>query len=119
MGSYVGGFYFRFILLDPASIVETRLTDNGCVEYFVHYLNCRLGTLISQTPLVDRRLDEWVSADRIDTTSKFAISAPLDGVLFVPGQNDGRLTRHQKRRYEEMNSTPSVSSFLQVTVRLN
>lgn len=26
--------------IDPASIIETRLTDDGKPEYFVHYVGC-------------------------------------------------------------------------------
>uniref|UniRef100_A0A5K3EH58 Histone acetyltransferase n=1 Tax=Mesocestoides corti TaxID=53468 RepID=A0A5K3EH58_MESCO len=79
----------------PACVVETRLTDFLQVEYFVHYLG------------FDRRLDEWVTLDRINISSKFNSSATPTDVLGVPGPSDRRLTRHQKRRYEEIYSSPS------------
>ncbi|BHF57592.1 K(lysine) acetyltransferase [Sparganum proliferum] len=81
--------------LYPACILETRLLESGDIEYFVHYLEC------------DRRLDEWVTIDRIEQDSKFTSSSPPDGVLKIPGQTDGRLTRNQKRRYDEMNHVTS------------
>ncbi|KAM7540046.1 hypothetical protein Aperf_G00000040182 [Anoplocephala perfoliata] len=81
-----------------ALIVETRQNDSNQVEYFVHYLD------------FDRRLDEWISRDRIDITSKFTLPEHSNAVLLVPGQNDGRLTRHQKRLYEEL-SGQSLESY--------
>ncbi|KAM3173804.1 hypothetical protein ACTXT7_011857 [Hymenolepis weldensis] len=51
---------------------------------------------------VDRRLDEWVTLNRIDLSTKFTIPENQNEVLHVPGHGDGRLTRHQKRRYEEL-----------------
>nr|CDS34146.1 myst histone acetyltransferase 1 [Hymenolepis microstoma] len=88
------GDYFKVSRNDgkqyPALIVETRQNDNHQIEYFVHYLD------------FDRRLDEWVTHNRIDLTTKFTIPESQNEVLHVPGHGDGRLTRHQKRRYEEL-----------------
>lgn len=98
-----------FISLDPASIIETRALEDGQVEYFVHYIECKLLWIKSEFDYftVDRRLDEWVPLNRIDCESKLSNSTP-DEILEVPGQNDGRLTRTQKRRYNELNHTFSV-----------
>ncbi|VDO03892.1 unnamed protein product [Rodentolepis nana] len=88
------GDYFKVSRNDgkqyPALIVETRHDDNRQVEYFVHYLD------------FDRRLDEWVTINRIDLSTKFTIPENQSEVLHVPGHGGGRLTRHQKRRYEEL-----------------
>ena len=63
----------------------------------------------------DRRLDEWVSHENIDVTSKFEIKEELCSNLLVmtPECSDGRLTRHQKRKINEIYHGRSMVSTME------
>ncbi|VUZ55199.1 unnamed protein product [Hymenolepis diminuta] len=104
------GDYFKIFRNDgnqyPGLVVETRQNNDHQVEYFVHYLD------------FDRRLDEWVTLNRIDLSTKFTIPENQNEVLHVPGYGEGRLTRHQKRRYEELSGKSEAHQRDSVTQRL-
>lgn len=60
--------------------------------------------------LGNRRLDEWVTIDRIDFNS-----TPKENNKNNPGsanrsdQPDRKITRNQKRKHDEINHTPTVT----------
>ncbi|RKO85963.1 acyl-CoA N-acyltransferase, partial [Blyttiomyces helicus] len=81
--------------IHKAKIVEKkRKADKGEFTYYVHYLN------------YDRRLDEWIDASTIDSTDLVedtVAPAAQDTVIPAPLNEDRKLTRNMKRKFEEMN----------------
>ena len=63
---------------------------------------------------VNRRLDEWVSEDRVDKPfsedeGKINLNAPE---LLVDGDpTDRKITRNQKRKHDEINHVQKVNNF--------
>ncbi|KAA0191776.1 Histone acetyltransferase [Fasciolopsis buskii] len=85
----------------PALIIESRVNDAGGLEYFVHYKN------------LDKRLDEWVSPERIDFSRKFPSRPRSPDFVAIPDEGTSRrFTRNQKRRYVESCAQDSVSNNL-------
>ncbi|VDP12245.1 unnamed protein product [Soboliphyme baturini] len=85
---------------DFAEIIESRVNKqaNDRVEYYVHYEG------------LNRRLDEWVTADRIDLLSCSPSSEQQKQVFDVvsnsPDSNEEetrKITRNQKRKHDEIN----------------
>lgn len=83
----------------PADVVERRVARDGVTEYYVHYID------------FNKRLDEWVTPDRVEThvpgltpTLADCVSpvSPVDGTPHATG--DRKLTRNLKRRYEEVHN---------------
>ncbi|CAL8091435.1 unnamed protein product [Calicophoron daubneyi] len=74
----------------PATIIESRPGESGETEYYVHYKNR------------DRRLDEWVTLNRIDASQKLNPKCESNIPSPLPIEQDARLTRNQKRRFTEM-----------------
>jgi len=90
----------------PAEVIHKRAGqecgETSEFEYYVHYEN------------FNRRLDEWVTRDRI-MNSKFAIqrqnslgsaAIPDIGIAVAPVTNGGesrKVTRNQKRKHDEIN----------------
>ncbi|XP_075154342.1 males absent on the first [Haematobia irritans] len=102
----------------PAQIIQSRETEPGSnvkAEYYVHYVG------------LNRRLDEWVSRDRITDATEADGSSTGNGVDVESGggaktikqlskeqiaslenpsaaeNGDRKLTRNQKRRHDEIN----------------
>ncbi|RTG87865.1 histone acetyltransferase MYST1, partial [Schistosoma bovis] len=58
----------------PAAVIEGRIDGNGNKEYYVHYCNRMLFYLFNCYIYPDdRRLDEWVTSERIDCSAKLKI----------------------------------------------
>lgn len=62
---------------------------------------------------VNRRLDEWVDADRFDLSSKLEDpqSKMKDVTIMMTDLSDGtdrKLTRNQKRKHDEINHVQKV-----------
>ncbi|VDO80049.1 unnamed protein product, partial [Soboliphyme baturini] len=98
------GFSYRMKRKDDtwhyAEIIESRLNKqaNDRVEYYVHYEG------------LNRRLDEWVTADRIDLLSCSPSSEQqkqmFDLLSNSPDSNEEetrKITRNQKRKHDEIN----------------
>ncbi|GAA34716.2 histone acetyltransferase MYST1 [Clonorchis sinensis] len=78
----------------PATIIEGRVNEHGETEYFVHYKNR------------DRRLDEWVTQDRVDISRKLNPRRELASPSDVRIEQSGRFTRNQRRKIiTELRST--------------
>ncbi|CAH8607418.1 unnamed protein product [Dicrocoelium dendriticum] len=77
-----------------ATIIDSRTSEEGKTEYFVHYRNR------------DRRLDEWVPLERIDVSRDPLMKRhpPTPS----PSHEVGRFTRNQKRRMTEFHSASSL-----------
>lgn len=76
-----------------ATIIDSRTSEQGKTEYFVHYRNR------------DRRLDEWVPLERIDVSRDPLMKRPPPTPS--PSHEVGRFTRNQKRRMTEFYSASS------------
>ncbi|RUS75745.1 hypothetical protein EGW08_016496 [Elysia chlorotica] len=82
--------------LHAAEIIQSRHSESGTQEYYVHYEG------------FDRRLDEWIDPERLDLTSKFEDPQSKSGDLtisladFTDG-TDRKITRNQKRKHDEIN----------------
>ena len=75
-----------------ARVVERRQDKDGRWEYYVHYED------------FDRRLDEWVTADRMG--EEVIKNRARDPALLAAQQDSGqKMTRTQKRRFDEINTT--------------
>ncbi|OON17481.1 MOZ/SAS family protein, partial [Opisthorchis viverrini] len=78
----------------PATIIEGRVNEHGETEYFVHYKNR------------DRRLDEWVTQDRVDISRKLNPRREPASPSDVRTEQSGRFTRNQRRKIiTELRST--------------
>jgi len=78
--------------LQTARVVERRLDKSGNWEYYMHYED------------FDRRLDEWVGADRLgDEVTKHRSSQEVASV-----ESSQKMTRTQKRRFDEIHTTMPV-----------
>lgn len=76
-----------------ARVIERRLGKDGKWEYYMHYEE------------YDRRLDEWVEADRLgdEIVKHKAKDSPM------PVTDSGqKMTRTQKRKFDEINTTTSA-----------
>ncbi|CAL5225358.1 g8161 [Coccomyxa viridis] len=89
----------------PAEIIERKVASDGSVSYYVHYMD------------FDKRLDEWVSQDRLvqlngctqmDVLTPRMASLPIlpQGHEVALGDNQ-KVTRQKKRRYNEINHVTS------------
>ncbi|VDP26446.1 unnamed protein product [Schistosoma curassoni] len=90
----------------PAAVIEGRIDGNGNKEYYVHYCNH------------DRRLDEWVTSERIDCSAKLKI--PCESSLNQLTDSAGcdvRFTRNQKRKLEETSKVLQESDSLDSTTQ--
>ncbi|CAH8523340.1 unnamed protein product [Schistosoma margrebowiei] len=90
----------------PAAVIEGRIDGNGNKEYYVHYCNH------------DRRLDEWVTSERIDRSAKLKI--PCESSLNQLTDSAGcdvRFTRNQKRKLEETSKVLQESDSLDSTTQ--
>lgn len=45
-------------------IQDTRVNADGVDEYYVHFISCKFTTSSELNFVVNKRLDEWVTADR-------------------------------------------------------
>ncbi|CAH8491001.1 unnamed protein product [Schistosoma turkestanicum] len=91
----------------PAAVIEGRINNSGNKEYYVHYCN------------QDRRLDEWVTSERIDCSGKLKIpceSSSVDQLTDSTGL-DIRFTRNQKRKLEETSKVLQESDSLDSTTQ--
>jgi histone acetyltransferase MYST1 len=79
----------------PARVITSRpgKDEEGEFEYYVHYIHH------------DRRLDEWVSLDRIDLETKVDIS----------DETDHHKNKKSKRRLEENPSSTSAAAIAAMT----
>lgn len=82
----------------PAQIIQTRYNNNeSCYEYYVHYEG------------FDRRLDEWVSRDRImsdrfDMSERgWKSSSKMSTDSLITDKSGRKITRNQKRKHDEIN----------------
>ena len=74
--------------LQTARVVEKRLDKNGKWEYYMHYED------------FDRRLDEWVGADRLgDEVIKHRSVGEV-----ASAESNQKMTRTQKRRFDEIHT---------------
>ncbi|CAG9463488.1 unnamed protein product [Pedinophyceae sp. YPF-701] len=78
-----------------AEVVERKVGDDGGMNYYVHYVDC------------DKRLDEWVSEDRVRAYDPKGVAtelvSPIASDLMSPtGETQQKLTRRLKRRIEEV-----------------
>ena len=88
------------------------------IEYYVHYRECELATdiyiylkFLVSFVLVNRRMDEWVSIERIDLLSG-PVEEPakeLDAMLDLNGR-ERKVTRNLKRKHDEINHVQKVLS---------
>ncbi|CAG0919836.1 unnamed protein product [Notodromas monacha] len=106
--------------LHPAAIIQTRYKDSlGKFEHYVHYTGA------------NRRLDEWVTKERIERVddSQFSLTNARVGEVSGNGVNhlknvskllkpedsfensDRKITRHQKRMHVEMNHLEENNGF--------
>lgn len=99
-------FFIKF-LTDPAQVIQNRLNEFNCHEYYVHYDG------------LNRRLDQWVQKDRIKVigqeidsttrpTSKKVKAVKIDhqkpavvNPVIIDENGDRKITRNQKRRHDE------------------
>jgi histone acetyltransferase MYST1 len=87
-----------------AEIVTVGPHDNLPLAYYVHYVD------------YDRRLDEWVAPDRImgynqpDTPAHPTTPHPEESVA-ADGTDNRKLTRTQKRRFEEISNPHGLEDF--------
>jgi len=84
----------------PCEIIERREGKQQC-SYYVHYIG------------LNRRLDEWVEADRI-TRNQPAEEAGRSGSRSNGGQSElggRRATRNMKRRIDEINCAQDVGAY--------
>nr|CAH8843567.1 unnamed protein product [Trichobilharzia regenti] len=89
----------------PATIIESRINSaGGNKEYYVHYCN------------QDRRLDEWVTEERISYSAKLKSSESIDCLSNSIG-NDIRFTRNQKRKLKETIKVHQESDSLDSTTQ--
>jgi hypothetical protein len=80
--------------LQTARVVERRLDKSGNWEYYMHYED------------FDRRLDEWVGADRLgDEVIKHRSSGEV-----ASAESNQKMTRTQKRRFDEIHTTLPVDN---------
>jgi hypothetical protein len=80
--------------LQTARVVERRLDKFGNWEYYMHYED------------FDRRLDEWVGADRLgDEVIKHRSSGEV-----ASAESTQKMTRTQKRRFDEIHTTMPVDN---------
>jgi len=80
--------------LQTARVVERRLDKFGNWEYYMHYED------------FDRRLDEWVGADRLgDEVIKHRSSGEV-----ASAESNQKMTRTQKRRFDEIHTTMPVDN---------
>ncbi|GBF95884.1 hypothetical protein Rsub_08475 [Raphidocelis subcapitata] len=81
----------------PAEVLDTRREDGG-TAYYVHFLDC------------DKRLDEWVPADRISALPRGGL-ARLDSLPALGLQadlvGDQKVTRRLKRSIGELHHAPA------------
>ncbi|RNA43804.1 histone acetyltransferase KAT8-like [Brachionus plicatilis] len=77
-----------------AEVLETRANENKAkrVEYFVHFEN------------MDKRLDEWIEIDRFDLEKGELPKHSKIELEIANDIGDRKLTRHQKRKNEIINS---------------
>lgn len=85
-----------------AEVLDTRTAAHGQRQYYVHFIG------------LDKRLDEWVAADKLSAPSAHAL-ARLESVpsLALPAelltQTDGqKITRRLKRKLEDSHAVPSL-----------
>lgn len=76
-----------------AEVLQTRLNPlrNHISEFYVHYHG------------LNRRLDEWIEASRIDTTREVPESDMESVKDEAKDGTDNRMTRNQKRKHDEIN----------------
>eukprot|EP00854_Cymbomonas_tetramitiformis_P003315 gene3315-4172_t len=79
---------------DVADVIE-RKTDGGETSYYVHYVD------------YNKRLDEWVPAEKISSASADSARNLYSRELLTPG-SDRKLTRNLKRRYDEIHHVPKA-----------
>eukprot|EP00163_Fabomonas_tropica_P005072 TRINITY_DN1453_c0_g1_i4.p1 TRINITY_DN1453_c0_g1~~TRINITY_DN1453_c0_g1_i4.p1 ORF type:complete len:290 (-),score=63.14 TRINITY_DN1453_c0_g1_i4:749-1618(-) len=74
------------------TVATTALTSAPAYDYYVHYVD------------FNRRMDEWVTADRLDMAS----IEPVGGaVLQRPAHNfERKVTRNMKRKHDEIHHVP-------------
>eukprot|EP00794_Sanderia_malayensis_P004751 gene4751-5375_t len=76
----------------PAEIVHSRVTSDNKMEYYVHYNG------------FNRRLDEWVSEERIDKpVSEDENTRPANDFPMESDLSERKITRNQKRKHDEIN----------------
>lgn len=85
-----------------AEVLDTRAAADGQKQYYVHFIG------------LDKRLDEWVAADKLSAPSAHAL-ARLESVpsLALPTelltQTDGqKITRRLKRKLEDSHAVPAL-----------
>ena len=100
---FVGSSYYvtwRNGQIQPATVVDKRIAkkklkqldnDQESFEYYVHYIN------------YDRRLDEWVTLDRIDLN---ATCVEIENGQSSPRSKSG--TKKMKRKLEDMSGAQSL-----------
>jgi histone acetyltransferase MYST1 len=72
-----------------ARIVERRQDKDGNWQYYVHYED------------YDRRLDEWVTADRVGDQ----VERQKDSTALAVQDSGQKMTRTQKRKFDEIHTT--------------
>ena len=88
--------------LHAAEVLDIRTAASGQKQYYVHFIG------------LDKRLDEWVAADKLLPASSTHGLARLESVpsLALPAelltQTDGqKITRRLKRRLEDSHAVPA------------
>ena len=64
-----------------AEILSIRTIDGGVNQYYVHFVD------------YNKRLDEWVNEDRLDTRKGQLISECLLGVIDFPKKNNEKFDK--------------------------
>lgn len=109
---------------DPAQVIQNRLNEFNCHEYYVHYDG------------LNRRLDQWVQKDRIKVigqeidsttrpTSKKVKAVKIDhqkpavvNPVIIDENGDRKITRNQKRRHDEINHVQKTYDDMDPTTAL-
>lgn len=81
------------IFLDECQIIDVKKEEN---LYYVHYVECKKFYFFLPN-LVDRRLDEWVSYEKLEKTKKVQKEEKEDK------DGDRKITRNMKRKFNELN----------------
>ncbi|ESN94672.1 hypothetical protein HELRODRAFT_95818 [Helobdella robusta] len=100
--------------LHTAEVIEVRNDEqkDGQVEYYVHFVGC------------NRRLDSWITLDKFDSFTKVqdvykdvnaSMNAAKISEMEEEKNSDRKMTRNQKRKYEEMNHIPTSYSDMDPT----
>jgi hypothetical protein len=74
---------------------ETR--DKGSYDYYIHYIE------------FDRRMDEWISIERISATTQYIDSDPLNGTNAHDEEHEG-LNKQDRLNHEEATKLKTISS---------